>query len=318
MPSTKAFMGAFAGALFSISACSPLTPAPGLVPQGADDPITEHVLVISIDGLRPDAISEFGATNLLEMAAAGAYSWRAQTTLPSKTLPSHASMLTGVSPDVHGITWNSLKSEHGVISTPTIFTLAQQAGLSTSAFFSKPKFVHLVQDGSLDHVQAPRGRKLMATETVHAAVEHLRFNSPNLMFVHIAEPDYAGHTFGWMGRVYGWAVGRADVAVAKLLRQADRSLGAGNYTVIVTSDHGGHGRDHGSDDLRDTTIPWIVWGRGVLPGQINGPVHTYDTAATALWLLGVAPAGGTMGHPVAGAFTNASVRMAYSGRDSGA
>ena len=61
---------------------------------------------------------------------------------------------------------------------------------------------------------------------------------------------------------YARAVRKADAAVGRLLAAADTAFGAGNYSIIVTADHGGHGRDHGSDRLEDVTIPWIAWGRG--------------------------------------------------------
>ena len=71
-------------------------------------------------------------------------------------------------------------------------------------------------------------------------------------------------------------------------RQAPAAYGSGNFSLIVTADHGGHGTNHGSDDPRDVTIPWIAWGQGVKPGVLSAStVRTMDTAATVLWLLAV-------------------------------
>ena len=51
---------------------------------------------------------------------------------------------------------------------------------------------------------------------------------------------------------------------------------------------GGHDSNHGSEDPRDVTIPWIAWGRGIKPGELTAAsVRTMDTAATVLWLLAV-------------------------------
>jgi arylsulfatase A-like enzyme len=110
-----------------------------------------------------------------------------------------------------------------------------------------------------------------------------------------------------MSFVYEWAVKRVDDGVKKILNAADESYGPGNYTVIVTADHGGHDRNHGSDDPRDMNIPWLVWGEGVTHGsQVQQPVRTMDTAATVLWLLGVAEPAAWVGKPVANAFTEAA------------
>lgn len=302
------------GAFAVAAGASPRTPVER---PGAG--ITEHVIVVSIDGLRPDAIDRYDAKTIRRMMREGAYSLEAQTIFPSKTLPSHTSMLTGVPPEVHGITFNSRKSdEYGVVEVPTVFAAAKRAGYHTAAFFSKAKFRHLAQPGSLDYWQGP-GSNLthwMATKTVPDVVAYLEYEKPNLLFVHIGEPDYAGHTIGWMSFAYGWAVKRADGAVATILKAADEAFGRGNYTVILTADHGGHGRSHGSDDPRDMTIPWIAWGKGVRPiGPIEAPIRTMDTAATALWLLGVAAPPEWVGTPVLAAFTTeAPIAVEQAGR----
>ncbi|HEX6940849.1 MAG TPA: ectonucleotide pyrophosphatase/phosphodiesterase [Longimicrobiales bacterium] len=296
-----------AGAGGASPAPSDARPTPSDAPRGAT---TEHVILISIDGLRPDAIAKYEAKTLQRLMREGAYSLEARTIFPSKTLPSHTSMLTGVPPDVHGITFNSRQSdEHGVVEVPTVFAAAKEKGFHTAAFFSKAKFHHLVQPGSLDYWQGPGSNisHWMATKTVPDAVSYIENARPNLAFVHIGEPDYAGHTIGWMSFAYGWAVKRADGAVDTILEAADEAYGRGNYTVIVTADHGGHDRNHGSDDPRDMTIPWIAWGKGVrAAGPLGVPIRTMDTAATVLWLLGVAAPPEWVGRPVSAAFTDAA------------
>lgn len=311
--------------LIGVAAAAVSTPLPaysrGPVPAGVAAPspvadsavrgrVTNHVLVISVDGLRPDAIEAFGARTLQRLMREGSYSLHARTITPSKTLPSHTSMLTGVDVDAHGITWNSDEvDEHGHVDVPTVFGLAKSEGSRTAAFFSKTKFRHLEAPNTIDYVRSPKGgfhdSRWYADRTVDEVRRYLRSDAraPNLLFVHIGEPDYAGHLFGWMGRVYGHAVRRADDAVARLLGAAEERFGRGNFTVIVTADHGGHDRNHGSSDARDTTIPWIVWGEGVSAGAALSPgIRTMDTAATALWLLGVDVPGDWIGSVVAGAF----------------
>jgi predicted AlkP superfamily pyrophosphatase or phosphodiesterase len=288
--------------LAAIALASSQGPLTELAPKrGA---VTSHVVVISIDGLRPDAISKYNAKTLLRLQREGA-GGTAQTIFPSKTLPSHTSMVTGVTPDVHGILWNSNQvDEHGYVRVPTVFELVRAHGFTTVGFFSKSKFQHLEKPGSFDYSQSPRGDNWTATKTVADVQHFLKFNRPNLLFVHIGEPDYAGHSVGWMSFVYGWAVKRADAAVAQVLKSADAAFGASNYTVIVTADHGGHGRHHGSDDQRDMTIPWIVWGRGVQEGVATTAVRTMDTAATVMWLFGARQPDSWSGRAVASVFTH--------------
>jgi predicted AlkP superfamily pyrophosphatase or phosphodiesterase len=281
---------------------------PSIVQQGAPRPmrgrVADHVIVISIDGLRPDAIAKYNATTLQRLMSEGRYSLNAQTIALSKTLPSHTSMITGVDSDKHGVTWNSKQGE-GLVTVPTIFGLAHDAGFSTAAFFSKTKFQHLEDTTTLDYVRSPKraiAGPWPSARTADYVGDYLEAHKPNLMFVHLAEPDFAGHTFGWMGRMYGLAVREADVAVARLIAQSDARFGRGNYTVIVTADHGGHKKTHGTTDPLDRTIPWIVWGAGVQRGDTLSGIKTMDTAATVLWMLRIAVPESWVGRVVSDAF----------------
>lgn len=258
----------------------------------AQDPAVaraEHVVVISIDGLRPDALIRYEPRILSRLMADGSVSLEATTVLPSTTLPSHTSMLTGVGPDTHGITWNRHIPRRGVVSVPTVFELARSHGLSVAAFYAKAKFRHLDRPDSYDHRLAPRWNidNWMVTDVVPEAVRYIRHVRPNLVFVHISEPDLAGHIMGWMSPVYGLAVRRADAAVGEILAAAEAAYGVDGFTMIITSDHGGEGRGHAAAGFLDITIPWIAYGRAVVAGPAPSGIRTMDTAATVLWLLGV-------------------------------
>ena len=294
----------------------PFTMAP--VTRGTPDgAVTNHVIVVSVDGLRPDAIARFGAVTIQRLMRTGSYTLDARTITLSKTLPSHTSMLTGELAEEHGIVWNTDETDtHGTIQIPTVFSIARQHGFHTAAFFSKGKFNHLESEGTLDHSQAPNGReRWSAGRTVRDVEQYLVTQRPNLLFIHIGEPDYAGHVLGWMSWWYGRAVRSADAAVSRILAAADRAYGAGSYTLILTSDHGGHGRTHGTDAAEDVTIPWIAQGRGVREGTtLPSGVRTVDTAATVLWLLGLAPTTEWTGVPVRAAFTDAAQATADGAR----
>ena len=279
-----------------------------VLPVPVDPPIAtnqvRHVVVVSIDGLRADAIEAAGARNLQRMMREGAYTLEAQTISPSKTLPSHTSMLTGVSPAKHGITWNSDRTDDvGRVKVPTIFDLADSTGLGVAAFFGKAKFHHLMGGSRSDfRASAPVGAEvLLAPRMVEDVERYLKYRRPHLLFVHIADPDIAGHSIGWMSYPYRAAVRRADAAVGRILRAARARYGD-DMVLIVTADHGGHGRTHGTDETVDKTIPWIAWGKGIVPGRISREVDTYDTAATVLWLLGIPRPDFWDGHAVTPAF----------------
>jgi arylsulfatase A-like enzyme len=300
-------------AALAAAGCSARYVRAGAPPRSEHAPpaaVSRHVLVVSVDGLRPDAIDAFGAATLQRLVREGSSTLSARTIHPSKTLPSHTSMLTGLPPERHGVLWNNVATAAtDAIELPNIFSIARARGYSTAAFFSKAKFQPLQLEGTLDYSQAPGGLfgKWSSDRTVADVAEYLTSARPNLLFVHLSDVDAAGHRSGWMSAEYGRAVMRADRAVDRLMTLAAATFGAGNFAAIVTADHGGHGNDHGSDDPRDVTIPWIAWGEGVKPGILPpSTLHTTDTAATVLWLLGIDHPADWTGQAVVDAFAAAA------------
>ena len=60
--------------------------------------------------------------------------------------------------------------------------------------------------------------------------------------------------------------------------------------VIVMSDHGGHDRNHGTDQAEDMGIVWLAAGPQIKPGlTLTQPLTLLDTAPTLARLLGLAP-----------------------------
>jgi arylsulfatase A-like enzyme len=280
---------------FGVSACSAryVRSGPATPPQQSqpDTSVSRNVVVVSVDGLRPDAIERYGAPTLQRLMREGSYTLTASTIHPSKTLPSHTSMLTGQPPERHGVLWNNVATaDADSIDLPNIFSVARAHGYSTAAFFSKSKFQPLQLQGTLDYSQAPGGvfGRWSSERTMTDVAKYLAAARPNVLFVHLTDPDAAGHRSGWMTDGYGRAVLSADAAVNRLIGLAERAYGAGKFSLIVTADHGGHGYNHGSRDPRDVTIPWIAWGHRVKPGVLaESAVRTMDTASTVLWLLGL-------------------------------
>ena len=309
---TKIVAGLIVVALAMASGCAPRyvrSTRPGVIGVSQPQPqsrVTGHVLVVSVDGLRPDAIGATETPTLFRMTQTGSYSLTATTILPSNTLPSHTSMLTGESPERHRVSWNNVPAARfDTVEVPTIFGVARARGYRTAAFFSKAKFHTLQKHGTLDYSQAPGGwfGKWTSDRTVGDVERYLDDAPPNLLFVHLSDPDTAGHEYGWMSEQYRRAVAAADLALGRLLFAADDAFGPGAYTVIVSADHGGHGKGHGTDDPRDVTIPWIAWGLGVRPGKLlTSSIRTMDTASTVLWMLGLPEPTDWAGQPVVDAF----------------
>jgi predicted AlkP superfamily pyrophosphatase or phosphodiesterase len=248
--------------------------------RAAPPPGLRRALVVSIDGLRPDARPQAGATTLLALAERGAAAWDADTVLPSVTLPAHASMLTGLDVPAHAVDYNDLRPGCPPLDAPTFVTRAADAGYRTAMVVGKEKLCHLRQRGRVDYTFARAGDRSVADRVLE-----LLDDDYDVIFAHFPNPDTFGHLDGWMSAPYVASVAAADHQVGRILDRIDALGRAGETLVIVTADHGGQDFGHGSDSPEDRHIPWIIAGPGVRPGTTLEDVSVMDTAATVLWAL---------------------------------
>ncbi|MEE9606721.1 MAG: ectonucleotide pyrophosphatase/phosphodiesterase [Myxococcota bacterium] len=239
------------------------------------------VLLISIDGLAPRVLERASAPTLRRLAREGSAAALATTVVPSRTLPAHTSMVSGVPPKTHGVTWNRYQP-WSRIQVPTLFTVCRERGLRCGLFAGKRKFAHYAeQESGVERYAYGES----AGEVLDAALAYLRERAPDFAMIHLAEVDRAGHERGWGSPRQRASIAAIDAQLAAFLAEAASRL-ARPLSLLVTADHGGHGTTHGSDRSEDVQIPWIAWGDGVPRGAPSGPVHTVDTASTVLTLLG--------------------------------
>jgi predicted AlkP superfamily pyrophosphatase or phosphodiesterase len=272
-------------------------------------PRAKHVFIISFDQGNPDLIQKSAMPTFHAMAAEGARSWNAYTIVPSITLPSHTSMLTGLGVQAHQVTWNDYRTNK-VLKVPTIFGIAKERGLKTAMFVSKEKFKQLNLPGTLDAFVQPNPDD--AKSVAQSFASQVGTLKPNLCFIHFRDPDTIGHKHGAWSPEKVQALVDCDAAL-KTIRGAIDAAGLGKSSVIIlTADHGSHDTKdkdgktigtHGSPESDDVIIPWIAWGKGVKKNfAITAPVVQYDTAATALWLLDIPLPESFWGRPVTSAF----------------
>jgi len=285
-----------------------------------------RVIVIGVDGLSIDGVVTAGGPALRELMARGAWSLEARGVMPTLSSPNWMSMITASGPEQHGITSNgylkrmqeiepACRDEAGAF--PNIFgALRRQRPASRIAIFHDwAGFAKLVEHNAPDVLEHERGPE----RTTAAAIAYWKQNRPELLFIHLDNVDHAGHRHGWSSREYYGAVEEADRQIGAIVAML-REAGALDSTfVLVTSDHGGKGHNHGGNSLAEIRIPWILAGPGVAPGRIAASVLTYDTGATLAWIFELqAPACWT-GRPVLAAFRPAIVaaRAAPAGGSSG-
>jgi predicted AlkP superfamily pyrophosphatase or phosphodiesterase len=246
-------------------------------------PKIKHVVIISIDGLRPDALFIATTPALDELKIRGTYCPQAQTIKYSITLPSHASMLSGMIPEKHGITWGIPYIGWPGMAGPTLFNVAHDAGLSTGMVFGKQKMNYLVLSNSVDKLF---GVDAHDPEIKEQAIEFIQEGLPTVFFIHFPDTDRVGHAYGWMSPYQLDAIAFVDGLIGEIVAQLETEGYLRNTLLIITADHGGHGFSHGDDAPEDRTIPWLAVGPNVPPGLIlTRSINTYDTAATVLYAL---------------------------------
>jgi predicted AlkP superfamily pyrophosphatase or phosphodiesterase len=260
----------------------------------------QHVFIVSFDGGKPAVMLKSKMPRFFSTALQGSWTWQARTIFPSITLPSHTSMLTGVVMEKHGISWNDYQPDRGTVKVPTVFQLAKARGYKTGLFAGKEKFKHLNVAGTVDKFDVPayESQKVAAS-----AAAYIKAEKPNLCFIHFADSDGAGHKYGWGTPEQVKAFEDEDEALDTVMDAVEEAGIADDSVVILSADHGGHDKTHGTNSDEDRNIPWVAWGKGVRSGwNLQRPISTCDTAATALWLLNVPVPADWDGKPVTEAF----------------
>ena len=269
-------------ATYTATPTATATPTPTPTPKPEE---LKYIVLMSIDGLRPDALEIADTPSIDALRAVGAYSLRAQAVLPSVTLVNHASMLGGMGPDKHGISWNVLDPEAGKINGPTLFTVAHEAGLTSTMVIGKPKLDHIVLPGSVDSfIHAGYTDRPI----INQALTIIETGLPDILFIHLPDVDSAGHATGWMQPGQLATISLTDGLIGEVVAGLQAQGVLKNTLLIITSDHGGSGLAHGTASAEDATIPWLAVGPGIRAGvTIEQDITIYDTAATILYALGL-------------------------------
>jgi arylsulfatase A-like enzyme/Flp pilus assembly protein TadD len=279
------------------------------------------VLLVTLDTLRADRLGAWGGpaglTPALDRLAARGVVFEEALASAPLTLPSHATLLTGLEPPRHGV------HDNGTYVLPpeleTLATRLKTAGYETSAFvgaYVLDRRFGLAR--GFDHYDDRIDRNASGAsvlesqraggEVVSAATAWLEGRErPFFLWAHLYDahapydpppPFRDAHA----GRPYDGEVAYVDDCVGRLVeaaRAATARQRAGEPLVAVVADHaeslGEHGElTHGFFVYQATLrVPFLLAGPGVPAGERRpGAARTADLAPTLLGRLGLAiPAG---------------------------
>lgn len=241
------------------------------------------VIMILVDGMRPDSLP--GIKNAQKIIGKSASTMSAQTVSPSVTLPYHISLFHSVTPQRHGTTTNTYAPQ--VRPVNGLCEVLRAAEKNSAIFYDWEEIRDVSRPNSLTHACFISGRrltyKLSGEELTDSAITYLKKYDTDFTFIYFGNTDMQGHRFGWMTPEYMQAIQGSWDNIEKLMNE----LGD-EYTYIITADHGGHDRTHGSEMPEDMLIPVIIKGNG-FEGALPENTNIMDLAPTITKLLGVAP-----------------------------
>jgi choline-sulfatase len=271
-----------------------------------------NLLLITLDTLRADHVGAYGAAQaktprLDGLAARGVRFEHAEAAVPL-TGPSHATILTGQYPPVHGVRDNvafALGEKHR-----TLAEMLREKGYRTGGFvgaYTVAGAFGFGQGFDVFHENfkegAGAGAQRRGNEVADDAIAWLDAPSsgPFFAWLHFYDPHapydppepYKG---AFAGRAYDGEIAFTDEQVGRVLDALKAAGHEGDTVVAVLADHGESLGEHGELThgvlIYESTlrIPFLLAGPGVPAGVVAKPrVGTVDLVPTVLGLLGLAP-----------------------------
>ena len=244
------------------------------------------IVLVLVDGMRPDGVEKCGHPYAKTLQSLSSWSMTAQTVMPSVTLPCHMSLFHSVNPDRHGVTTNTYVPQ--VRPIEGLFDRLDKFEKKCAFFNTWEELRDLSRPDHLHTYVCLNQHKQSDTDTkiTRLAINYIQKEDPDFTFIYLGETDeVGGHSVGWMSDTYLGCINNAFECIQKLHESLPE-----NYTLIVTADHGGHDRSHGTDLPEDMTIPLFLSGPSFEKNKALENVSIKDVAPTIAKLLGVSPA----------------------------
>lgn len=243
--------------------------------------MSEKVFLILADAMRPDSLEACGHPFVERLLSESISFMDAKSVVPSVTLPCHMSLFHSVPPQVHGILSNTFVPQAKKIDG--LIEQIHKAGKKAAIFHSWEKLRDIYDTGVLSYgcVMATSSYGIMSTVLTKKSLKFVKDRSPDFVFLYLGESDSAGHKYGHMTQGYLQAVHN----VWGFIEQVYHNV-AKDYNIIVTADHGGHDRTHGTNMPEDITIPIII--RTLhKSNKIVDKARLIDIAPTIVKLMGI-------------------------------
>ena len=203
-----------------------------------------HVVIVGIDGM--GSFCQNTETPCMDaIFQNGAKTTDAQSMFPTISAQNWGAMLLGAAPEIHGLTNGGIsQTRYHSDDLPSIFATVREA-YPDAVLCSVSNWAPI--NGGI--IEDDRGVEMQETksgeETTDKAVTCIKARRPDLLFIHIDDPDEAGHHFGYGTEGHLQCITRVDAMVGRIF-DACRDAGMLNDTLFLSiTDHGGFKRGHG-------------------------------------------------------------------------
>jgi predicted AlkP superfamily pyrophosphatase or phosphodiesterase len=249
----------------------------------------EHVVMITIDGFRPNFYLDSGwhTPNLHRLMKEGTYARGVTTVFPSMTYPAHTTLVTGVWPAKHGVYYNGMFEPAGStgksywndssIKVPTLWKTATDKGMKVAALLwpvsaGAPVMYNIPDIGGMgeavrEQYSKPSGFVDDLRKNVFNGADKIEYgkdynvaaiaayvikkDQPSLMTIHFFSVDHYQHEQGRQGNLVQAAISDADSSVG-IIMDALKSAGIWDKTVLIVTG------DHGFVDVKQTISPNVL------------------------------------------------------------
>lgn len=240
---------------------------------------TKKVLLIGIDGCRPDALQVANTPNLDALRDNGTYTYDAMNDGITISGPGWASLLTGVWPDKHGITDNTFLG-FDVINYPHLFKRIEEynSDLNTVSICQWSPINLFLSPFSVDQTFNVSDH---STYVEDEAVIQLTNADPDAIFLHFDDVDHAGHNSGFSptNAEYLTSIETVDASIGGILTAlyARPNYANEDWAIIVSTDHGGVGTSHGGTSFEHRNVFLFISGDNIPNEQIVAPSSVVAT-----------------------------------------
>ena len=253
--------------------------------------IQPHVLMVLLDGWRPDVIAAAHTPTIDLMMQDSAYSMEARVEDTTISGSGHSSFLTGVHRDKHNVHGNSF-GDANYQEYPYWFNLLkyERPEMHTAAYHNWLPMA----DAALDFSVCGYCVDMYVTGSDNSIATQLATDLANKQMdavtIVIDAPDAAGHGYGFHPSIpqYVAAMNQSDVWLGMMMDAifARINYAEEDWMVIISTDHAGSGYGHGYNIPEHREVPLIIWG-AESPGTIWPAPDAVDIVPTALHHMGV-------------------------------